>query len=85
MVELTPSPIELRLLEIKNLPDADRLQELNWLAEEVANEFTYQMSFIEAACDDAWDECSDESKEYHGYNDVSDITQKIDVTASYNW
>ena len=79
------SPIEQKLLEIKSLPDIERLQELNWLAEEVANEFTWQMSYIEAACDEAMDECSDEAKEYHGWHDVADITQAINVTPSYGW
>ena len=77
MVQLTPSPIELRLEEIKKLPDIERLQELNWLAEEVANEFIWQMSFIDAACDDAIDECSDEAKESLGYHGACDITQNI--------
>ena len=79
------SPIEQRLLEIKNLPDIERLQELNYLAQDVANEFTWQMSFIEAACDEAMDECSDEAKEYHGWYDARDITRDIDVTPSYGW
>jgi hypothetical protein len=79
------SPIEQKLLEIKSLPDIERLQELNWLAEEVANEFTWQMSFIDAACDDAIAECSDEAKEYHGWHDAADITRDIDVTLSYGW
>lgn len=81
-MELTPSPIELRLEEIKKLPDIERLQELNWLAEEVANEFTWQMSFIDAACDDAIAECSDEAKETLGYHDPADITRDISVG---NW
>jgi hypothetical protein len=76
------SPIEQKLLEIKSLPDIERLQELNWLAEEVANEFTWQMSFIDAACDEAMDECSDEAKESLGYHSACDITQDISVG---NW
>jgi DNA-binding transcriptional ArsR family regulator len=84
-IEIELSDVEKKLLVIKELPDAERLQELNWLAEEIANEFTWQMSFLESACYDAMEEVSDEAKEETGFHSIEDLTCKIDVTPSYGW
>lgn len=75
--ECPKSDLETELERIAGLPDLDRLRELNWLAEETAQEFKYRMELIDAACSDAIAECSDEAKAELCYHSPEDITQKI--------
>lgn len=67
-----------RITKIRN--HVDRLYELRQLAEDVANEFTYSMSFIDNACDDILNKSSKKACDETGYYDVTDITGDINPT-----
>lgn len=70
----------------KSIKDkADRLEELKWLAEEIANNFTYAMSFLEDEIAFVLDRTSNKIKNETGYHDVCDVTQDINVTSSSDW
>jgi hypothetical protein len=67
------------------LNDTERLEALNEIAEDLANEFTYRMRKLEDAIQDALDEVSNEAKEEKGYYHIEDITQDINVKSSSDW
>ena len=79
---------QVRLLireAVEEEDDADKLHALNSLAEDIANEFTYNMHLLETAIEETLWDVSDEAKEETGYYSVEDVTQKISVTRSIDY
>lgn len=72
--------------ETKSIKDKrERLDALRDLAEDLANDFTYSMSYLEDEISFVLDRTSNKIKEEMGYWDVSDVTQDICVTSSSDW
>lgn len=79
-------PIKLEIKDaIEQEDDADKLDALNSLAEDIANEFTYNMHLLETAIEETLWNVSDEAKEQTGYHSVEDVTQNISVTRSIDY
>lgn len=79
-------PIKMSIQEaIEQEDDVDKLQGLNTIAEDLANELTYNMSLLERAIDDTLRNVSDQAKEETGYHSVEDVTQNISVTRSCDY
>lgn len=75
-----------RLKIIETITDSEeKINELNYLCQDIANQFTYQMSFIENAIQEALDEAPEEVLNENGWHTIEDITQNINVTSSYEW
>ena len=79
-------PVKLEIKEaIEQEDDVEKLYALNTLAEDIANEFTYNMHLLETAIEETLWNVSDEAKEETGYHSVADITQDISVTRSIGY
>jgi len=79
-------PVKLEIKEaVEQVDDYDKLQGLNTLAEDLANELTYHMSLLEKAIEETLWKVSDEAKEQTGYHSVEDVTQNIYVTRSCDY
>lgn len=79
---MTIEELEKRMKKAKRFNKTERLEELRDIAEEIANDFTYAMSFLEPEIEDALYNTGDKIKDELGYHDVSDVTQDICVTNS---
>ena len=79
-------PVKLSIKEaIEQEDDVDKLQGLNTIAEDLANELTYHMSLLEKVIEETLWTVSDEAKEETGYHSVEDVTQNISVTRSIDY
>ncbi len=79
-------PVRMEIKEaVEQVDDYDKLQGLNTIAEDLANEFTYHMSLLEKAIEETLWKVSDEAKEQTGYHSVEDVTQNISVTRSCDY
>ncbi len=70
---------------IEQEDDVEKLHALNTIAEDIANEFTYNMHLLETTIEETLWNVSDEAKEETGYHSVADITQDISVTRSIDY
>ena len=61
---------------------SEKLYELNALCETIANQFTYEMSFIEQAIEQALEEATEEVLDELGWHSIEDVTQNINVRCS---
>jgi hypothetical protein len=78
--------IQKRIRETKSIKDkGERLEELRSIAEELANQFTYEMSFLEDEIDFVLERTPRKIKEETGYWSVSEVTQDISVISSSDW
>jgi gas vesicle protein len=77
--------LEQELKLSRKLNKRDKLYKLNEIAQELANEFTEQMSILEDEIQNALDNTGEKIKEELGYFEVSDVTQDINVTASWEY
>lgn len=65
---------------IKKMDDSEeKLNALNYLCNTIANQFIYEMEFIEAAIEEAIDEAPEEVLDELGWYSVEDVTQDINV------
>jgi len=72
--------------ETKSIKDkGERLEELRYIAEQLANQFTYDMGFLEDEIDFVLERTPRKIKEETGYWSVADVTQDISVTSSSDW
>lgn len=79
-------PIKLEIREaVQQEDDVAKLDALNTLAEDIANEFTYNMHLLETTIEETLWNVSDEAKEETGYHSVEDVTQNISVTRSIDY
>lgn len=75
-----------RIKETKSIKDkADRLMELNDLAQDIANHFTESMSYLESEIEFVLDRTPRRIKDELNYYDVCDVTQDIIVTPSWGY
>jgi hypothetical protein len=75
-----------RIKETKSIKDKEeRLEELRCIAEDLANDFTYGMSYLEDEISFVLERTSQKIKDELGYHDVGDVTNDINVTNSYDW
>ena len=75
--------LQSRIQESRAITDeAEKLDELRFIAEEIANQFTYDMQILEEEIENVLDETSEKVKSETGYWSVEDITQDINVTRS---
>ena len=75
-----------RLEIISGIEDySDKLCELNALCETIANQFTYEMSFIEQAIEVALEEAPEEVLDELGWHSIEDVTQSINVRSSFEF
>lgn len=78
--------IKKLIKETKSIKDkSERLNALRDLAEDIANQFTYDMSWIEDEIDFVLERTPQKIKDELGYYSVCDITQDINVTSSSDW
>ena len=80
--------IELKkfIRETKSLKDKEEcLIALRDLAEDIANDFTYAMAYLEDEIQFVLDRRPEKIKRETGYYDVSDVTQDICVNSSSSW
>ena len=63
----------------------EKLCELNALCETLANQFTYEMSFVEQAIEQALDEAPEEVLDELGWHSIEDVTQNINVRCSFEY
>lgn len=80
--------IELKkfIRETKSLKDKEeRLIALRDLAEDIANDFTYAMAYLEDEIQFVLDRTPEKIKRETGYYDVSDVTRDICVNSSSSW
>lgn len=75
-----------RIKESKSIKDKfERLEELNDLAEEIANDFTECMSILEYEIEFVLDRTPQYVKDELGYNSVEDVTRDINVRGSWEY
>jgi hypothetical protein len=75
-----------RIKQTKSIKDkSERLSELRDIVEDVANHFTESMSILELEIDFVLERTPQKTKDILGYNDVSDVTQDIDVRSSWDY
>mgnify|MGYP000583060947 CR=1 FL=1 len=63
----------------------ERLMALRDLAEDLANDFTYAMADLESEIEFVLDRTPEKIKRETNYYSVSDVTQDISVTSSWEW
>jgi hypothetical protein len=70
----------------KSIKDkGERLNELRFIAEGLANQFTYDMGFLEDEIEFVLERTPAKIKEELGWSNVCDVTQDINVTSSSDW
>lgn len=80
------SIVELEIRDANAIEDEeDRLDAFRQIAEDIANQFTYDMSILEPAIEEALNNVSRKTREKTKYWSVSDVTQDINVTSSHQW
>jgi hypothetical protein len=68
---------------IKDKPE--RLEALNFLTQQVADDFTESLSLLEYEIEYVLDRTSEKIKNELGYTDVSSVTQDINVRSSWEY
>lgn len=85
LIELNLHERIKKVEETKILNGAEKLEQLNYIASEIANQFTYDMSILEDTISDVLEETTLEEKEECGYWKVEDVTCDISVKLSFNY
>jgi len=78
--------IKRLIKETKSIKDkSERLEELRLIAEDIANQFTYDMFYLEDEIDFVLKRTPRKIKEETGYWSACDVTQDISVVRSSDW
>lgn len=77
--------LRLAIREAKKLGKMERLEHLNYIASDLANDFTYNMSVLEDEIQEALDNTGERIKNQLGYHSIEDVTQDINVTPSFQY
>jgi len=82
-METNDFDLQKEIEESEKLEDVERLEKLNSIAHDLANQFSYDMGILENAIEIAIEEVSDEARKETNYYSIADITQDINVTPSW--
>lgn len=78
--------VQTQMDNVRELDDnEEKLSQCKDIAEEIANQFTYEMSLLEDLIQDVINESSREELDNMGYYNVADVTCDINVKPSYKW
>lgn len=63
----------------------EKLEQLNMIASDLANQYTFDMSILEETIEDVIDDLTDDERDVAEYSSVEDVTQDINVTRSCDY
>jgi len=81
---MTSDEFDVRIKVAKRLNKRDRLEELNSIAQDIADDFLDLMCDLEVEIDNALDNTGDRIKDELGWHSMSDVTQDINITPTWD-
>lgn len=74
-----------KIMDTTILNGNEKLEQLNIIASDIANQFTFDMSVLEATIEDVLDDLTDDERDEAAYSSIEDVTQDINVTRSCDY
>jgi hypothetical protein len=86
ITDMNIEELQKRIKETKSIKDkGERLMELNYLAEDIANHFTESMSYLEYEIEFVLNRTPQKIKDELGYQEVFDVTRNISPMSSWDY